>query len=126
MILFLIVFIHVILRPHKESWHNIIEFVILINLLFVNTATLINLAIIQGKIDLSLNEITIAWLQIIAMSVPIIYLAVYIAIAVYRNIKPLHHTPPPSDKSQPLLEKSVEIEFPDRLLHSKEEQEDDF
>ena len=115
-ILFLIVFIHVILRPHKESWHNIIELVILINLLFVNTATLINLAIIQGKIDLSLNEIAIEWLQIIAMSVPIIYMSVY---AAYRAFKQFCRTPP-SNTSQPLLERSDDMGFPARLLDSKE------
>ena len=117
-ILFLIVFIHVILRPHKESWHNIIEFFILINLLFVNTATIINLAIIQDKDDNSLNTMTIVWLQIVAMSMPIIYLAVYAAIAVYnRNIKQFFFKPPPISE-QPLLDN---IGLPARLLYNKEE-----
>ena len=118
-ILFLIVIIHVTLRPHKKPWHNTIEFVILINLLFVNTATLFNLAITQGKVDSSKYAIIMVWLQILAMSLPIIYLAVYTTIAAYRNVKQFCRKS--SDAAQPLLDKSDDsMGFPARLLYSKE------
>ena len=121
-ILFLIVFIHVILRPHKESWHNIIEFVILINLLFVNTATLLNYSVlVWGSVEPSRAVIVLAWLQILAMLLPIIYLAVYTVITIHRRLKNFYSKTSTENTHATLSDDSLDsMGFPARMLQSND------
>ena len=119
-LLFCIVFLHVLLRPYKIIWHGYLEIGLLINLLFVNTATLLNYAAtIWGSYDSKHEVMMLTWLQIVAMFMPILYLAMYTIIAAYRNVKQFFRKS--SDPSQPLLDKSDDsMGFPARLLYSKE------
>ena len=120
-LLFCIISLHVLLRPYKIIWHGFLEIGILINLLFVNTATLLNYAAtIWGSFDSSGEVMMLLWLQIVAMSLPIIYLAVYTTIAAYRNVK--RFCCKSRGTAQPLLDRPDDsMGFPARLLYSKED-----
>ena len=74
-ILFFILFTHAVLRPHKKPWHNILEFGIMFDLLFVNSITPLNYAaVVWGDADSSIEVSPLVWLQIFALFLPILYL----------------------------------------------------
>ena len=51
-ILFIIVVLHIAIRPYQKTWHNIIELMIFVNLLFVNTITSTNYSSALNKHNL--------------------------------------------------------------------------
>ena len=92
-ILFFILFTHAVLRPHKKPWHNILEFGIMFDLLFVNSITPLNYAaVVWGDADSSIEVSPLVWLQIFALFLPILYLVIYAIIAAYIAISS-HSTP---------------------------------
>ena len=87
-IIFIITFTHGVMRPHKEPWHNTLEFGILFNLLFVNTITLLNYAAnVWGDVDSSSEASPLVWLQIVAMFLPIIYFVSYATVGACHKMK---------------------------------------
>ena len=86
--LFSIVFLHVTFRPYKVLWHNILESAIFINLLFINTITIFNYtAALQRDLDVLQEIQDLAWIQVLTIFFPLIYLAAYTIISAYHNIK---------------------------------------
>ena len=74
-ILFVMTFTHVVFRPHNKFWHNILELGIFLALLFVNTVSLLNYAVvIWGDADSIVEVSPLVWLQIIAVVLPTLYL----------------------------------------------------
>ena len=117
-LLFVIVFVHVSLRPYKKSWHNLLESGILLNLLLVNSITIFNYAgTIWGGVDSSKETYPLAWVQTFVLSLPLVYLVAYTSISVYHNIKAC------SNREQEAASTSCVPNylegFPARLLESK-------
>ena len=124
-ILFFVLFTHAVLRPHKKLWHNILEFGIMLDLLFVNTITLLNYAaVVWGDVDSSSEVSPLVWLQIVALFLPILYLVIYAIIAAYRNIKSFYTRSHVFSQStqKPHINSTDSLEglgFPARMLESK-------
>ena len=87
-LLFFLVFLHVLIQPYKVHWHNLLESAFFINLLFVNTITIFNYAgSIWGGSEYNTEMQIAVWTQILCVSFPLIYLAVYTVVSAYHNIK---------------------------------------
>ena len=83
-----IVFLHVLFRPYKVLWHNLLESAIFIILLFINTMTIFNFITTLWRDFAILNGIRyLVWLQVLTIFFPLIYLAGYTIVSAYRNIK---------------------------------------
>ena len=124
-ILFVIIFTHMMFLPHKKNWHNILELGILLDLLFVNTLTLLNYAaVVWGDADSSSEASPLVCLQVVAVFLPIFYLVVYAAAAVYHNAKCFNRNANYlSHDSEiiraPTSDSLESMGFPARLLESK-------
>ena len=117
-ILFLMTFTHVVFRPHKKLWHNVLELGIFLDLLFVNTVSLLNYAaVIWGNAD---SVSSLVWLQTIAVLLPTLYLVVYITVAAYQYLKACHRNPYSTvlnpQTSEALSNAQESMGFPARLL----------
>ena len=87
-LIFFIVFLHVLFRPYKVLWHNLLESAIFVILLFINTITIFNYTTALWRDHDILKEIKdLVWLQVLTIFFPLIYLAVYTTVSAYRNIK---------------------------------------
>ena len=83
-----IVFLHVLSRPYKVLWHNLLESAIFIILLFINTITIFNYTAPLWRDYEIFKEIQdLVWIQVFSMFLPLIYLVVYTIVSVYRNMK---------------------------------------
>ena len=83
-----IVFLHVLSRPYKVLWHNLLESAIFIILLFINTITIFNYtAPLWRDRDISREIQDLVWIQVFTMFLPLIYLVVYTIVSVYHNMK---------------------------------------
>ena len=86
-------FTHVVFRPHKKFWHNILELGIFLDLLFVNTVSLLNYAVvIWGDADSIVEVSLLVWLQIIAVVLPTLYLVMYATVTVLTKLAIAIHT----------------------------------
>ena len=87
-LIFFIVFLHVLFRPYKVLWHNLLESAIFVILLFINTITIFNYTTALWRYHDILKEIKdLVWLQVLTIFFPLIYLAGYTIVSAYRNIK---------------------------------------
>ena len=87
-LLFLLVFLHIIIQPYKMRWHNLLESAFLINLLFVNTITIFNYAATIWGDSESQNELVfVVWIQVLTVILPLVYLVVYTLVSVYQKLK---------------------------------------
>ena len=118
--LFIIIFTHAMFRPYKKLWHSLLDIGILINLLYVNTTTLLHYAaIVWGDVDASSEAKMLVWLQIMAAFLPIAYLVIYAVIATYRNCKSFNQQSPTRTRfSVELPDDSTDL--PARLLESRD------
>ena len=87
-LIFFIVFLHVLFRPYKVLWHNLLESAIFVILLFINTITIFNYTTTLWRDhDISKEIKDLVWLQVLTIFFPLIYLAGYTTVSAYRNIK---------------------------------------
>ena len=113
--LLLVIACHVIIRPYKTKWHNIIDFLILMNLSIVIIFTLMNYnATLYAGSHNEIKNRSVA--QIILLCFPIGYLVCYIAVTIvsryfYSVLRRRNDSIRQSEMSE-----SLQNEFPARLL----------
>ena len=113
--LFLIIACHVIIRPYKTKWHNIIDFLMLMNLSIVIIFTLMNYnATLHADYHTVIRNRSVA--QIILLCFPIGYLVCYIAVTIisrycYSVLRRGNNTTRQFEMSD-----SLQNEFPARML----------
>ena len=118
-VIFIMTLIHAVLHPHKEHWHNILEVALFLDLLFINTISLLTYASHAWGDDDTESEVQpLVWLQLIAMCLPIVFLVAYTAVSAYRNLKSLNFTNKSlnSQSYKSLTDSQDSMGFPAHLL----------
>ena len=86
-LLFIIVVLHIIVWPYQKTWHNIAELMIFINLLFINTITSTNYSSALNKHYLISPQMkTTFGIQIVLLSLPLLYVACYAMINICKRV----------------------------------------
>ena len=118
-LIFVIVFLHVLLRPYKVLWHNLLEPAIFVNLLFINTITIFNYTTALWRDhDMSKKISAVIWIQVLAVFLPLVYIVVYTIVSAYRNVKLYcqRTATTPDLLAQRPLDPPDSIGFPARLI----------
>ena len=115
--LLLVIACHAIIRPYKTKWHNIIDFLILLNLFIVIIFTLMNYnATIYAGFHNVIKSRSVA--QIILLCFPIGYLVCYIAVTIVSRYcySVLRRRNDSTSTKRSEMTETVQDEFPARLL----------
>ena len=118
-VIFIIILIHAMLQPHKEHWHNILEVALFLDLLFINTISLLTYASHAWGDDDTESEVQpLVWLQLIAMCIPIVFLVAYTSVSAYQNLKSRNFSNRSlnSQSYKSLTDPQDSMGFPARLL----------
>ena len=86
-ILFVIVVLHIVVRPYQKTWHNIAELMILVNILFITTITSTNYSSALNKHYLISPRQNITFgIQIVLLGLPLLYVACYATVNICKKV----------------------------------------
>ena len=114
--------LHASVQPYEKRWHNIVDTFLLADLAAINALTMFIYSLAAGgKVHAQGNGITIAaYIQLILIFLPLVYIAVYILIQLVMKLKSVlkgnRETSPPREDN----------ELPARLLGMDDSDDDDF
>lgn len=99
--LVIILALHAAVQPYKNHWHNVIDSLVFANLAIINGITLFNYIIVIDANDRNRQSVVAATLSIQAVLIylPLMCLALYIALIIIRKVKARLTMNMPSDSS---------------------------
>ena len=114
--------LHASVQPYEKRWHNIVDAFLLADLAAINALTMFIYSLATGgKVRACDNGITIAaYIQLILIFLPLVYIAVYILIQLVMKLKSVLKG---NRETTPSREDN---ELPARLLGMEDSDEDDF
>ena len=81
----LMLFVHVLFRPYRKMWHNVLDCLVYVNIALVNSFTLF-IYVFSNEFDMTYVSGAVV-LQTILIYLPLVYVIMYCSVMVYRQVK---------------------------------------
>ena len=89
LLLVAILLAHLLVQPFERKWHNQLDCAIFVNLIIINTLTMVNYytSITTAPSSMILSVHVMILLQILLMALPLVYICTYISVNIYLTMK---------------------------------------